>query len=108
MSTLVWRYAPPLFPALVSCHDTPSPPLSKSAAAMLPGIDGPDPDGADAATAIERRLPTMPLRAASTTKRMRAAPAGSVTAAVTFCHDCQPPVFGIVSGPVTSEPFTSR
>src|SRR4029079_924232 len=55
-------------------------------------------------------LPTAPVvPLLSMTRRHACTPAGRLTPALRIVvHVCQPPVFGICIGPVTSAPFTSR
>src|SRR4051812_7198042 len=72
---------------------------------MLVGVDG----GAGSGTErrIQFKLPTPPEPAASKTIRMTWLPADSDTVFDTVVQACQPPVFGMVSGPVTSLPSNS-
>ena len=110
---LVARYAPPALPGVASWNATPSPPLSKLATAIFPGIGAAVPVYGGAlgvgVNSIDVMLPTAPDDPAlSITSRAICRPALSVTAAVTLCHACHDPVAGIVSGPDTSVPFISR
>jgi hypothetical protein len=117
MSTSVVRYAPPELPAVASAYAVPAAPLSKSDAAMVPGIAAGVPlkgepetvtAGVAAANRIDRKLPTADAPGVSATRRMTCRPAASVAVAVTVCHCCHPPVLGTVSDPVTFVPFISR
>src|SRR5436309_12003319 len=60
-------------------------------------------------TANQLKLPTPPVAPfVSITTRITCLPAPSATPRLLIVvHACHPPVFGIVSGPVLSTPFTS-
>src|ERR1043165_9415556 len=117
MSTSVDRYAPVLLPCVVSWYATPSPPLSKFSACIVPGraigvpVYGVEVDGLgvdDAAKVIAPKLPTPPVAPTeSMTTRTTCTPAASVTVFVRLRHTCHPPVSGTVIVPVTLVPLNA-
>ncbi len=74
----------------------------------MPPPDGGGNEDEAAENWIQSKLPTAFVAFASRTSRAICTPALSVTVRVTVCHACHPPVFGTVTGPVTSAPFISR
>src|SRR3954468_16866235 len=95
----------------------PSTPRSKFSAWIVPGTTagvpayGLEPDAAGDDAALKRSqlmLPTLPLAPfASMTILITCVPAESDTKVLSVAHACQPPVFGMASGPVLLIPATS-
>src|SRR5207302_917729 len=98
---------------------TPSPPLSKLATAIFPGIGAAVPVYGGAAAppvvvvvatnCMDAILPTAPDGpAVSIMRRAICVPAFRVSVVETLCQLCHPPVFGILMVPDTFVPFISR
>src|SRR5258706_1499740 len=100
MSTFVVRYCPPVLPLVVSWYATPSLPLSKSSASIVPGIMAGEPlkgplDTGGGADADVMRAYWKFIPPVSNSSVICWTPAPSVAVRDTVVQFCHPPVAGI-------------